>query len=286
VRCAATLEDYLSRPVGQYLAGPTYVIWWLSARLNGIMFWGRPEEDHLRRIAQALDAERAAGVRPHASIIDARYMESVGVGAFNILSEYIRVNRDVLSRVVKGQAVLRPGGLIGAVVAGFHVVLDPGYPTRVFANPAAALRWLEVEQDQSVLTELNDVRMKTIGELTLVSGLRAHLEQRPGLVTLKEAARALGLSPRDLQRKLREAQTRFQLEQRAAQVRVAMALLLETDRELKWIAGAVGCASTQHFSVLFRELAGEPPGQWRAHHRPYAKAPSAAPSLDLLPDRR
>ncbi len=267
VRRAATLDQYLASPVGQYLVGPTWIVWWLSARLNGIMFWGRPEEDHVREVTRALDGERGRAVQPHASIIDARLMQSVGVGSFHVLSEYVRVNRVLLSGVVAGQAVLRPGGLVGAIVAGFHSVLDPGYPTRVFASSAAALRWLDVEESAEVLQELEDIRMTAAGEFALVGAVRAELERKPGGVTLNDVARTLGLSPRDLQRKLREAQTRFKIEQRAAQVRAAKALMLESTHELKHIASEVGCASPQHFSVLFRELVGEAPGQWRERAR-------------------
>jgi AraC-like DNA-binding protein/ribosomal protein L35AE/L33A len=261
----ATLEAYLARPIGQYLLGPTYIVWWSSANLNGVTFWGRSNEDHVGVICQALAAEHAAHVAPHASIIDARFIESVDVAAFNRLAEHVRVHRERLCRVVTGQAVLRPDGFAGAVVAGFHHVLDTGYPSHTFVDTMAALRWLgtPVDEGQTTLWELDDYRMSAVGESPIVAALRAHLDERSGCTSLTMAARALRLSPRDLQRKLRDAQTRFKLEQRAAQVRLAKNLLLQTNHELKRIASDVGCASPQHFNALFREVVGESPGRWR-----------------------
>ena len=266
----ATLDEYLRRPVGQYLLGPTYVIWWLNARLNGILFWGRPVEAHIRIITTALAAESALGVAPHASIIDARQMAAVDLGAFNALSSYVHAQREPLSRVVTRQAVLRPGGLVGAAVAGFHAVVGSPYPTRVFSESTPALEWLGVAaEDATVLSELDDLRTREIGDSPIVTRLRLTLRRKPD-ATLQEAADSLAVSPRDLQRRLHEAQTRFKSEQMGCQIQVAKTLLLETDYELKRVAIEVGCSSPQHFSALFRDVVGETPSQWRARRRPDA----------------
>jgi transcriptional regulator GlxA family with amidase domain len=50
-------------------------------------------------------------------------------------------------------------------------------------------------------------------------------------------------------------------------VRVAQQMLLETNYDLKRIAADVGCASLQHFSVLFRNLTGQAPSAWRTLRR-------------------
>jgi AraC-like DNA-binding protein len=272
MRAAVNLDAYLSDPIGQYLCGPTYIVWWLNPSLNGIVFWGWPEEEHVRTITLALEAEMAPGVAEHASVIDARYIEVVGLGAFNTMSHYLRDRREQFSRLVKRQAVLRPDGLAGAAVAGFHAVLAPSYSFKVFTEPAAALEWLGVNSDTGVIDELDEVRSRATGDSPLVRSLRLHLERSLG-ATLNGAARALGSSPRDLQRKLREVHTRFKLEQSSARVRVAKLLLVETDYDVKRIGLEVGCASAQHFSILFREMVGESPSQWRSRHGPNGGSP-------------
>jgi len=264
MRRAGGLEAYRKGPVGSYLSGPTYVIWWLHSGLNGISFWGRPEDHDIRVITSALDAEFDPGVARHASIIDARYMDGVDPGAFDRLARYVFAHREALSRVHTGQAILRPTGLVGAVVAGFHAVLDTIYPVKVFAHPGPALDWLGVSDDAAVLDELDGIRAQEVGVSPVVVALRERLAERPGKMTVDGAARALGLSSRELQRQLRASNTRFKTEQHVAQIRIAKTLLLETSHDLKRIAFEVGCSSGQHFSALFRESVGVTPSQWRA----------------------
>ena len=105
------------------------------------------------------------------------------------------------------------------------------------------------------------------GMSPMLRKLRELLDARPGRVTLQEAARALGQSPRTLQRRLRDDGTTFQLEHSGAQVRVAQRLLIDSDAKLESVASEVGCASLQNFSALFRRATGEAPSAWRARHR-------------------
>src|SRR5712691_9460175 len=103
VHGVATLEAYVSQPIGQYLWGPTYVVWFASANLNGIVFWGRPEEDHIRRIIAALDGELRFGVPPHASFIDVRRVTVIDLAAFTLLLQWVRSRREVLANVITRQ---------------------------------------------------------------------------------------------------------------------------------------------------------------------------------------
>ncbi len=263
-----TLEAYLAHPVGQYLWGPTFVVWWSSADLNGIVFWGRPEEDHVRRVTAALDGELQAGVHAHASLVDVRRVSAVDLGAFTTLMQYVRSRRAPFARIVRRQALLRPGGLAGAAVAGFYSVLAPSYPVKVFTDPVAALRWLRVEGENGILDEIEQIYATATGGSAFVAALRAHLEEAPGTLTLKDTAKAFGVSARNLQRRLSEASTTFQYEQNAARLRLAKTLLLETNYEVKRIAIEVGCASLQNFSALFHKSTGESPSQWRSRQRP------------------
>jgi AraC-like DNA-binding protein len=83
------------------------------------------------------------------------------------------------------------------------------------------------------------------------------------LATVAEAARALRVSTRTLQRRLKDEKTSFSREIAAARVRVAQRLLLAEDTKLTRIAQDVGCASSSHLSELFRRVTGMPPLAWR-----------------------
>jgi AraC-like DNA-binding protein len=258
-----TVDAYLSKPVGRSLLGPTYVVWWHSVDLNGLLLWDRPEEEHVRRIIRALDAELAPEVVPHASLIDARRVRAVDLGAFTTLSKYVERRREAFGRLVIRQALLRPGGLAGAAIAGFYSVLSPSYPVAVFTEPADALHWLGCPEEVAVVEELDEIHAKSVGTGPLVVALRAYLEEKGGAATLKETAHAFDTSPRHLQRQLHDASTCFQQEEQWAKVRVAKTLLLDTSYDIKRIALEVGCASPQHFGKLFRTVTGETPSQWR-----------------------
>jgi AraC-like DNA-binding protein len=82
-----------------------------------------------------------------------------------------------------------------------------------------------------------------------------------------EAAHALRVSLRTLQRRLSEADTTFHEELAGARLAAAQRLMLDSDAALTTIALEVGCASLQHFSALFRRLAGQSPSAWRQSQR-------------------
>jgi AraC-like DNA-binding protein len=264
---AASLNDYVAMPVGRYLLGSTYAVWWHSVRLNGIVFWERPEHEHIQRVTRALDAEVRPGVAPHASLIDARRVRAVDLGAFNMLSRYVNERREAFARLVTRQALVRPGGLAGAAVAGFYAVLAPSYPVSVFTEPEAALEWLGLEDARRIAREVDAIYELATSSPSVIVLLRAHLDQRLGASNLEDAAHALDMSTRQLQRRLLDARTSFQREDRAARVRAAKTLLLETNYDIKRVAIEVGFASLQHFGAFFRKATLETPSQWRARHR-------------------
>jgi AraC-like DNA-binding protein len=259
-----TLDAYLERPIGTCLCGPSYAIWWRDPTLKCIVFWGRPDEDDISRITRALDAELERIVTPHASFVDTRRVRAVDLGAFTTLSQYLFRRREPFTRFVARQALVRPEGLAGAAVAGFYAVLAPAYPVGVFTETAEALQWLGVVDAAHVARQLEEIYAMVTASSTVLVALRAHLDRRLGTTTVAEAASALGMSARQLQRKLHEAHTSFQQEDAAARIRAAQTLLLETNYEVKRIAIEVGCASLQHFCMLFRKEVGETPSQWRA----------------------
>jgi len=271
MREADSLESYLRQPVGTYVSGPTYAVWWRSMRLNGVLLWGRPNEQDIHRMARAIDAQ-GVDVQPHVSLVEALRLESVDPAAFSAISKYVFTRRVEYSRLMTRQALLRPPGLVGATVAGFYEVTSPLYAFCVFADPAPAFDWLGLPQELPVLAELDAIYTASLGVARFVTELRACLESRITATTLHDAAAAMGLSPRSLQRKLRDAQTTFQSEVNQTQVRVAKSLLLDTDHGLKRIAMDVGCRSLQHFSALFRRHTGTAPGHWRCHHLAYRRS--------------
>jgi len=256
----------MARPIGRYLVGATYVVWWKSVRLNGISLWGRPEEDHIVQITRALEAELMPCVSPHASLIDLRRVWGVDAAAFNALMKYVASRREAFSRLVKRQVLLRPEGLAGAAIAGFYAVLTPSYPVCVLTDAHAGLDWLGVPEERSVCDKLDALLDHLNGGSGTVIKLRAYLERSLGSASIAAAAQSLFLSERTLQRHLREAGTSFRSELNFVQIQAAKSLMLDTSHNLKRVASEVGCASLQTFSSLFKKIEGSAPSEWRSQH--------------------
>jgi len=244
-----------------WVSGPTYLIWRVSARLSGIVLWGQPEPRHAANLTRLLTMD--AAYREQLSLIDVRRVESVDPVTFDLLAAYVCLRSESLRQRISAQALVRPGGLVGVVAAGFYRVVEHVYPVEVFTNPCEGLNWLGVGELSSFLTEIDGVIESCASASSVLRGLRAHLRRERGNANLATAASVLGLSARALQRKLRDACTSFQTEQNAAQIYVAKRLLRERDYDIKRIAFEVGCSSAAAFSVLFRKFEGESPSAWR-----------------------
>ncbi|MBZ4422997.1 helix-turn-helix transcriptional regulator [Myxococcus sp. RHSTA-1-4] len=227
----------------------------------------------MRRLVQVLDVELAPA-KPHASLVDARRLEAADPSAFTVLVKYMQPREKSFGTSVLRQALVRPEGVVGAVVGGFYTLLSGAYPSRAFSDPAQALEWLGQPDTLAapLLSKLNDLVAEATGQSPLLRELHQVMKGKLPEVNLSDVAREMGMSERTMQRRLKEAGTSFQAELNAVQVRMAQSLLLETNMKLTAVAVEVGCASLQHFSSLFRKMVGESPSAWR--DRQQGKTPS------------
>ncbi len=243
------------------ISGPTYLVWRSSAQLSGVGLWGRTEPGDAANLARLLVTGGEG--QPQLSLIDLRRVDSIDPATFERLAESVRLQADERKRRISAQALVRPSGFVGAVVAGFYQICDHPYPVEVFTSPSEGLKWLGADNEASFVAEIDNAVDECASTSSVLHGLRAHLQRELGKANLAAAAATLGLSGRALQRRLRDASTSFQFEQNSAQISTAKRLLLETDHDIKQIAFEVGCSSAAAFSVLFRRLEGQSPSAWR-----------------------
>jgi AraC-like DNA-binding protein len=170
----------------------------------------------------------------------------------------------VYDALIRKQAIIRPSGLPGAVVAGFYQVVQHAYPVEVFTSVGDALDWFGWPKAHPLAVEVDALWTHAVGHSPIVRRLRTLLETDVSGVTLASAARSLAISERTLQRHLRDSGTNFQSELAAARIHAAQSKMVHTDLKLTAIALEVGCSSLQHFSTLFRKATGETPSAWRA----------------------
>jgi AraC-like DNA-binding protein len=264
MRPARDADDYQADPHGRYLALRHALVFCARPSLWGFALWGRPSERDARALVRLLALELRPEVAPHASLVDVGRLEAADPRAFAHLARYLAANFATFESRVTRLALVRPPGVLGATVAGFYEVAGAPYPVRVFGELAAAAAWLRT---RGVASELAAAVDAAIGTPPVVRELRAWLDHHLHDTNLLRAANGLACAPRSLQRALAKAGTTFQRELDAARVRCAQQLLATSDSTLTEIAYDVGCASPQHFSTVFRRVAGVTPSAWRARNR-------------------
>ena len=248
--------------VGRHQAGVS----WIHARpridLFAVMLWARPSEEDMRALVLSLVLELDAETIPaHRSLVDASRLEGADLGAFAVLNGYVREHHALLSRQVMKLALVRPTGMEGAVVAGFFQVLQAPYPVELFEDAADALAWLG--EDRSLASQLAELTAEVSGAAPIIIALRSYLSANLS-ASIDEAADHLALSPRTLQRQLKQAETTFQQEVITVKLAEAERRMLDSDAPLTAIALDSGFATLQHFSAAFRKLRGMSPSEWRA----------------------
>lgn len=266
MRLAADIEEFWRDPVGSYFVERAFLQFCAASDLWGYMLWGDIGESDLQALARTVGHKGWDDVAPHRSFIDFRRVTSIDGSGYAILREEQAAHHDQLARRITRMVIVRPDGIVGAIAEGIqHLVAFP-HPVEVVATAEDGLSRLGVD-DARVLPVLEAARASLASSARVVADLHAVLDTHLPELALPAAAKQLGLSPRSLQRKLRELGTSFQAERNLAQVRIAQRLMAQTDATLSQIALDVGCRSLQHFSTLFRRIAGVPPSQWRVTNR-------------------
>jgi AraC-like DNA-binding protein len=259
------LERYRLAPVGCCVALRRTMAFCAEPSLWGFAAWSVPSCEDIAELVSLIALDLAPEVSPHATLVDMRGLEAGDLSAFDPLIRHASSYHEVAAVKVTRMAVVRPLGLIGMTVAGFFQVIPVPYPVRVFADFHEAAAWASASPRLGGALDslLRDMREAAPS----VARLRTWLESHVVDATLPRAARAIGRSRRSLQRDLQIAGSSFRTELLEARVRQAKTLLLNTGASLTEIAHDVGCASLQHFSIMFRARAGETPSRWRDHQR-------------------
>lgn len=255
---AAALFD---NPIGRYLGCGSCFYFWADTTLSGTVAWGSPSADDVRKLCSLYEVELTSVAPPHVSYVDLSRVEGIAAPAFAVMADYFKKNAKKLRGHVTKQALIRPKGIAGAVVAGFYDLVVAEYPVRVFEDRSEALAYLDYSP--AVLRELEAIYEAAAGTGEITRRVREHVAADLRAATIRTAAKALAMSERTLQRRLKDEGTSFQSELHAAQVREAKRLLAETDTKLTAVALDVGCATQQHFSDLFKKLTGETPSAFR-----------------------
>ncbi len=138
---------------------------------------------------------------------------------------------------------------------------------RVFLDPDLIDTPLKYADPQTVrlITEICEKQLQEANAEEGVAGavtslVLDHLSSPPNL---EQAAGMLGLSGRNLRRKLQESGTTYQSILDGARQRLATKLLLETDESVASIAYELGFEHPSHFGRAFKKWTGQSPSAYR-----------------------
>jgi AraC-like DNA-binding protein len=251
---------------GTFLAGDRYLCFQRDPTLGGFALWGDHDARTITSLMAILDVQLDHATARHVTIADLSRLGRVDASAYVPLAQEIASRAERLGRLVSRHVLIRPPGPTGLLIAGFYNVARPPYPFNVVATAVEAADALG---DPSVLDLLAEVA-SLIDQTTRPSEtarLRQYLRSAMPPPEVDDAARALGLSARTLQRRLREQGTSFRVERLAVQLDRTKELLLSSDSKIIAIAAEVGFASPAHLSTSFQKATGDSPAAWRARHR-------------------
>jgi AraC-like DNA-binding protein len=229
--------------------------------LCATILWGVPDEDDARQLVAAWQPEHVRTA--HVSLFDARAITEVDPAGFAVITRFLLASNAAWTGALTRQALVSPGGPTGATIAGYYAVYRAPYPVEVFADRPTAMAWL----GRAELAPALDALVADLGSDDVVTALRGWLATSLAAATAAGAARALGRSPRSLQRDLAARATTFARELTRARLAAAQRLMRASDDKLAAIAAAIGCGSMSTFNQLFRRELGVTPSAWRAAQR-------------------
>lgn len=229
---------FLRAPVGRWIVVGTSLVWCHSPTLCGSIGWGEPTEEDTRRLVRLLDAYRQLAPRFDV-LLDGSAIERVGGPSLMLLLEWTREHFAELTRRIRQRVGVISDGMAAVTMAGIQPVLGgPGDVTLV-RQAREGFRLLLPDGGDGLCDELTRLVVEARGLTPVVIALRPLLKHHGGRLSLREAAKALRLSVRTLQRQLREAGRSYRDEQIEARFQLALELL-GGDEKIVAVAGRVG----------------------------------------------
>jgi hypothetical protein len=213
MRRAKTITDFVREPIGQLSLGLTHLVWCHSSTLAGSLHWGRFTQDAAADLSQRLAFSGHLALAGGFDVLmNAQAMVGFDWPAWEDLAGYVRSQLPLWNQRIRKHAVVVPQGMVGALVAGMLPRFQPHYALRFFDALADAVTWLERPELSAILEEVEGITAAAQRVTPILRVLREHLDHVGEKASIESAARAVGLSPRSLQRALKREGTSFTAE--------------------------------------------------------------------------
>jgi AraC-like DNA-binding protein len=270
VKRAISADVFADDPIDHYWLGETQLVWCRSPTLCGSLHWGTLHASDVVELLRALELTRHPALAGQVNVLmDARAVERVDWIACIQLSASVRERAVEWNRCIRRQAVVVRPGPTAAQLASMAALAGLGHEMCFVDEYDVALGWLDWTTRLDARAAVDEA-VRIVGDARglqpVVHRLRYWLEHALIGASVEDAAGALAMSVRSLQRELCKAGTSFTSEVQSARVRVACGLLRDTDDKIEVIARAVGSTSASQLSLLFRRQLGITPARYRAQH--------------------
>jgi AraC-like DNA-binding protein len=264
-----TVDDvdvYFQNPCWRILRYPGFFCSSPDGKILTLWAVGHTDLASCNQLLEIFAAVERARLGPRRQLVVLRHLDSVSAGA---MERFVRYYQEVTTylRGVSHEGVVRPGGVAGIFAEGFYRTIKSPTEGRVFTNLHDAAAWVGVS-DEAWLAAAQAEEAKLLASWSKSpEGLDALWEPDYMRLSLSDAAARLALSPRTLQRRLRESNTTFEeLRFRATLNRAEELLLIGSD--VKDVSYTLGFSSPSAFSTAFRRARGRSPEQWRSSRSP------------------
>jgi AraC-like DNA-binding protein len=194
-------------------------------------------------------------------ILDGSSIEKIEPGALIVFADWMRRNFDLLRRRVRRHVGVNAPGVSAFMLAGILPLIGGGWPLTRVLDRREAFRLLLPTGGDALCDELMAIMDQVRGTPPIVARLRDVLARHDGRMSAAEAASALGLSLRSLQRELRQAGFSYREEQHTAQFRRAERLLPE-ESKISVVAARLGLSASA-LVALVRSRTGLTPAELR-----------------------
>ncbi len=267
-----SIADFRRDPDRSYVVGSQWLYFTFGPDISGFALWGHVDGTAIDGLTALMELELDR--EPHAGFVDAARVESFSAEAFARLGRYVVQHSARLTKIITQTAMVLPGGLMGAIAAGFFQATASPFRVTHWRDALEGFHDLKCAQAHAYATALASVIRSAQGTDPLLLAVRSYVGSHLVKASLPEAARVTGNSVRTIQRRLAVLNTSFADEVQNARMTAAKRLLTETDEPLIRIAYDSGCSSPQHFSTLFRKTYGETPSDYRKRSGSHSTPPS------------
>ncbi len=219
---------------------------WKVDGVDGASLWGRVSLAQIEVGYQATRRLAEAPSGPIDAVTDLSGVTSFDDAVYLRMAAYVTELGPRIEPRLRSHVLIVPDGVLRAAMVGFlhlHMrhgwSIEPALPASIAARVAALV---EPRRDHDLVTALRT----------------QHTHD-----ALPDAAKALGVAPRTLQRALHGAGTCFRAVVEEARIAEACRLLDHTDLKVEAVAREVGFQSLSGFVRSFRSVCGQTPSERR-----------------------